>query len=109
MSFEDNMKFIAINGIDISKIKTEREVLKRNLLEYLEDNLDKEMFPYKTGNEICYDHRFQQGDVLALFEGDHVSFIKVYKKIIDYDRASTFIVNVALFLAEKLVEDIAWN
>lgn len=109
MGFKEDMQQIAINGIDISKIKTDRTSLKASLLRYLEKNLDKGMLPYQDGDEIRYDHKFQMGDVAALFDEDHVSFIKVYGDIIDYDRASTFIVNVALFLGEQIIKDIEWN
>lgn len=108
----DKDRFIELltHGLSINPALSDEDcdLLIDKIVEYLELNLEKDIWAYRDGNKICYDYKFIPGEIYATIDNTSIIFRTTDSEVFQKKVAGIFVLGFINFLdsmAEYIKEE----
>lgn len=102
MKPEDKTRFIELltHGLNIKPDLSDEDcdTLIDKIVEFLEINLEKDIWAYRNGNDICYDYKLLPGEIYATIDNRSITFRLADTEIFQRKAAGTFVLGFINFL-----------
>ena len=102
MKPEDKIRFIELvtHGLSIKPALSDEDcdLLIDKIVEYLELSLEKDIWSYRDGSNICYDYKFIPGEIYATIDNTSIIFKKTDSEILQKKIAGVFVLGFINFL-----------